>query len=161
MTNKNLPVLKKDTELEFPHALLISASAGSGKTYTLTQRYIQLLLSGNIPFNKIENILAVTFTNNAAKEMKTRILGWLKELALDKDCEKMDETLKLISLNRDAIHEKAKNLVELVIDNYSDFHIQTIDSFLTRSMTCSVAELGLPLNPEITMTYDALIDSAL
>ncbi|MBU2530854.1 MAG: UvrD-helicase domain-containing protein, partial [Elusimicrobia bacterium] len=159
--NKNLPVLKKDTELEFPHALLISASAGSGKTYTLTQRYVQLLLSGNIPFNKIENILAVTFTNNAAKEMKTRILGWLKELALDKDCEKMDETLKLISLNRDAIHEKAKNLVELIIDNYSDFHIQTIDSFLTRIMTCSVAELSLPLNPEITMTYDALIDSAL
>ncbi len=159
--NQNLPVLKKDTELGFPHALLISASAGSGKTYTLTERYIQLLLSGNIPFNKIENILAVTFTNNAAKEMKSRILGWLKELALDKNCEKMEETLTLISLSREAIHEKAKKSVELVIDNYSDFHIQTIDSFLTRIMTCSVAELGLPLNPEITMTYDLLIDSAL
>ena len=161
MTNQNNPVLKKDSELKFPHALLISASAGSGKTYTLTQRYIQLLLSGNIPYNRIENILAVTFTNNAAKEMKSRILSWLKEIALDADCEKMDETLKLISLSREAIHEKAKNLVEFVIDNYSDFHIQTIDSFLTRIMTCSVAELGLPLNPEITMTYDLLIDSAL
>ncbi|MCK5106564.1 MAG: UvrD-helicase domain-containing protein, partial [Elusimicrobiales bacterium] len=72
MTNQNNPVLKKDSELKFPHALLISASAGSGKTYTLTQRYIQLLLSGNIPYNRIENILAVTFTNNAAKEMKSR-----------------------------------------------------------------------------------------
>ncbi|MCG2726891.1 MAG: UvrD-helicase domain-containing protein [Elusimicrobia bacterium] len=159
--NQNASVLKKDTELKFPHALLISASAGSGKTYTLTRRYIQLLLSSKIPFNKIENILAVTFTNNAAKEMKSRILGWLKEIALDKNCGKMEETLKLISLSRDAIHEKAKKAVELVIDNYSDFHIQTIDSFLTRIMSCSVAELGLPLNPEITMTYDALIDLAL
>ncbi len=161
MIDKNIPVLKKDTDLKFPHALLISASAGSGKTYTLTQRYIQLLLSSNIPFNRIENILAVTFTNNAAKEMKTRILGWLKEIALNPDCEKMDETLKLISLSREAIHEKAKKAVEFVIDNYSDFHIQTIDSFLTRIMTCSVAELGLPLNHEITMTYDVLIESAL
>ena len=65
---QNAPVLKKDTDLKFPHALLISASAGSGKTYTLTQRYVQLLISGKIPFNRIENILAVTFTNNAAKE---------------------------------------------------------------------------------------------
>jgi ATP-dependent exoDNAse (exonuclease V) beta subunit len=161
MIDKNIPVLKKDTDLQFPHALLISASAGSGKTYTLTQRYIQLLLSADIPFNRIENILAVTFTNNAAKEMKTRILSWLKEIALDSNCEKMDETLKLISLSREAIHEKAKKAVELVIDNYSDFHIQTIDSFLTRIMTCSVAELGLPLNHEITMTYDVLIESAL
>ena len=49
-TNKSAaPVLKSDTELKFPHALLISASAGSGKTYTLTQRYVQFLLSDKVP----------------------------------------------------------------------------------------------------------------
>ncbi|MEI7481159.1 MAG: UvrD-helicase domain-containing protein [Elusimicrobiota bacterium] len=154
-------VLDKDTALKFPHALLISASAGSGKTYTLAQRYVQFLLSEKVPNNNLSGILAVTFTNNAAKEMKSRILAWLKALALDKNCEKMEETLELVSLSRDEIHGRARDLVERVINNYSDFHIQTIDSFLARIMTASVDELKLPLNPRITMAYDILIDLAL
>ena len=131
-SDKAAPVLEGDKTLKFPHALLISASAGSGKTYTLTQRYVQFLLSEKVPNNDLPNILAVTFTNNAAKEMKARILAWLKELALDKDCAKMDETLRLVSLSRDEAHKKAQALVDRVIANYSDFHIQTIDSFLAR-----------------------------
>jgi len=160
--NKNVVlVLKSDTELKFPHALLISASAGSGKTYTLTQRYVQFLLSENIPNHSLENILAVTFTNNAAKEMKTRILEWLKDIALHPDSPKMDETLRLVDISRAEAQKKAVALVERIIDNYSDFHIQTIDSFMTRVMTASVSELNLPLNPEITMSYDDLIELAL
>ncbi|MBU2573501.1 MAG: UvrD-helicase domain-containing protein [Elusimicrobia bacterium] len=155
------PVLEKDAKLRFPHALLISASAGSGKTYTLTQRYVQFLLSDIIPGNSLQNILAVTFTNNAAKEMKVRILKWLKELALDKNCSKMDETLELVSLSRDEVHKRAAVLVDRIISDYSDFHVQTIDSFLARVMTASVDELKLPLDPEITMSYDLLIDRAL
>ena len=154
-------MLEGDKTLGFPHALLISASAGSGKTYTLTQRYVQFLLSERVPNNDISGILAVTFTNNAAKEMKARILAWLKELALDKNCAKMDETLALVSLSREAAHARAQQLVERVIANYSDFHIQTIDSFLARVMSASVDELKLPLRAEITMAYDVLIDLAL
>ena len=155
------PVLESDRTLKFPHALLISASAGSGKTYTLAQRYVQFLLSEKVPNNDLSNILAVTFTNNAAKEMKARILAWLKDLALDRDPAKMEETLALVSLDRAAVKARAAALVDQVIGNYSDFHIQTIDSFLARVMTASVDELKLPLNPEITMSYDLLIDLAL
>ncbi|MDP2866871.1 MAG: UvrD-helicase domain-containing protein, partial [Elusimicrobiota bacterium] len=155
------PVLEGDKTLRFPHALLISASAGSGKTYTLTQRYVQFLLSEKVPDNDLSGILAVTFTNNAAKEMKARILAWLKELALDKNCGKMDETLALVSLSREEAHKRAGELVERIINNYSDFHIQTIDSFLARVMSASVDELKLPLKAEITMAYDVLIDLAL
>ena len=154
-------MLEGDKTLNFPHALLISASAGSGKTYTLTQRYVQFLLSEKVPNNELTGILAVTFTNNAAKEMKARILAWLKELALDKDCAKMDETLALVSLSRDEVHQRARVLVDRIISNYSDFHIQTIDSFLARVMSASVDELQLPLKAEITMAYDVLIDLAL
>src|ERR1035437_10088274 len=157
---KAAPVLEGDKTLKFPHALLISASAGSGKTYTLTQRYVQFLLSDKVPDNELSGILAVTFTNNAAKDMNARILAWLKELALDKECGKMDETLALVSLSRDEAHKRAQELVERVISNYSDFHIQTIDSFLTRIMSASVDELKLPLKAEITMAYDVLIDLA-
>ena len=158
---KAAPVLEGDKTLKFPHALLISASAGSGKTYTLTQRYVQFLLSEKVPDNDLSGILAVTFTNNAAKEMKARILAWLKELALDKNCGKMDETLALVSLSREEAHKRAGELVERIINNYSDFHIQTIDSFLARVMSASVDELKLPLKAEITMAYDLLIDLAL
>ncbi|MDQ7773522.1 MAG: UvrD-helicase domain-containing protein [Elusimicrobiales bacterium] len=155
------PVLESDKKLAFPHALLISASAGSGKTYTLTQRYVQLLLSEKVPNNDLSSILAVTFTNNAAKEMKARILGWLKDLALERDEEKIKETMALVSLSRAEVVKRAGALVERVIDNYSDFHIQTIDSFLARVMAASVDELKLPLKAEITMAYDVLIDLAL
>lgn len=154
-------ILEKDSDLEFPHALLISASAGSGKTYTLTKRYVQFILSGKVPANGLENILAVTFTNNAAKEMKTRILEWLKELALNPKSPKFVETAELVDMSEKKIREKAAEAIEMILDDYSNFHIQTIDSFLTRIMSCSVAELNLPLKPDITMTYDKLMEAAL
>lgn len=161
MSEKPAPVLESDKTLRFPHALLISASAGSGKTYTLTQRYVQFLLSEKVPNNDLPNILAVTFTNNAAKEMKRRILEWLKALALDRDEDKLKETMALVSLPRAEIVKRAGALVDRIIANYSDFHIQTIDSFLARVMAASVDELRLPLKAEITMAYDVLIDLAL
>ncbi|MCM2266278.1 MAG: UvrD-helicase domain-containing protein [Elusimicrobiales bacterium] len=155
------PVLEGDKTLRFPHALLISASAGSGKTYTLTQRYVQFLLSEKVPNNDLSNILAVTFTNNAAKEMKARILAWLKDLALERDPAKLQETLELVALPRAEVVKRAGVLVERLIADYSDFHVQTIDSFLARVMTASADELKLPLKAEITTAYDALIDLAL
>lgn len=158
---KEKPVLEGDKTLKFPHAMLISASAGSGKTYTLTQRYVQFLLSDKVPGNDLPNILAVTFTNNAAKEMKARILAWLKDLALARDEDRIKETMALVSRPREEIIKRAGELVERILSNYADFQIQTIDSFLARVMSASVIELGLPLKAEITMAYDVLIDLAL
>lgn len=154
-------VLKKDTDLKFPHVLLISASAGSGKTHTLSLRYIQLLLSDNVPFNKIENILAVTFTNNAAKEMKQRILDWLKELALGEDSPELEQTLEIVNLSKSEIQKKSRKILDEILDNYSDFHVQTIDSFMARVLSCSVDELELPLGVNITTSYSGLIDAAI
>ncbi|RLF78439.1 hypothetical protein DRN32_06695, partial [Thermococci archaeon] len=65
-----MSVLGKDTELKFPHVLIVEASAGSGKTHTLAKRFVQFLLSSKIPNSELSNILAITFTNNAAREMK-------------------------------------------------------------------------------------------
>lgn len=66
-------------------SLIVEASAGSGKTYELAKRYIQLLFHPNLQTDEIplRNILAVTFTNKAAFEMKGRILEFLKKIALD------------------------------------------------------------------------------
>ncbi len=71
-------ILQKDKDIYFPHFTVLKASAGSGKTRTLTERFVQFILSEEIPCNRLRNILAITFSNNAAREMKERILMWLK-----------------------------------------------------------------------------------
>lgn len=82
-----MSILENDTHLSFPANIVVSASAGSGKTYTLAQRYVQFLLSDRIPNSGLRNILAMTFTNLAAKEMRQRVLRYLKALALGRERE--------------------------------------------------------------------------
>lgn len=60
--------------------LAVNAGAGTGKTKVLTERYLYILDKGNLEENKeIESIVAITFTNKAAQEMKDRIRGELKK----------------------------------------------------------------------------------
>jgi len=71
-----------EAPLEFPHFTVLRASAGSGKTYALARRFVFFLLSNSVPKNQLNNLLAITFSNNAAREMKERILSLLKQLYL-------------------------------------------------------------------------------
>ena len=91
-------ILKRDGDLSFPHLTLLKASAGSGKTHALTQRFVQFILSEKISQNHLRNILAVTFSNNAAKEMKQRILSWLKK-ACFRDPESLHQLSQILSLD--------------------------------------------------------------
>ena len=59
---------------------VLSASAGSGKTYQLVLQYLSILLDNKSP-NKFKGIVAITFTNKASLEMKTRIIDALFNLA--------------------------------------------------------------------------------
>ncbi|HCC48926.1 MAG TPA: hypothetical protein DEQ38_12540 [Elusimicrobia bacterium] len=137
--------------------ILISASAGSGKTHALTRRYVRLLLAGNRP----ESILAVTFTNNAAKEMKERILSWLKKSASAEVCNETTQLLADTSLKMPELKAKAGAILEDLLANYYNLHVQTIDSFLNRIAMAAAGELGMPLNPDITMSHKRLVDVAL
>ncbi len=156
-----MSALDKDTKLEFPHVLVIDASAGSGKTHTLTQRFVQLILSNQISRNELANVLAITFTNNAAREMKERILNWLKKLAFDEDCDEKSQTLELVDITSQELSQKATKAVENILNRYSDFHIQTIDSFMSQVLRSSVIELKLPPGVEVTKAYDNLLDYTL
>jgi ATP-dependent helicase/nuclease subunit A len=151
-------ILEKDSTISFPHFTLLKASAGSGKTYSLAERFVQFLLSGHIPQNRLRNILAITFSNNAAKEMKERILSWLKDLYFN-DPEKIEEISKIVSLRREHLAEKAGAKIDDILRNYTEFQVKTIDSFMTSIYKASAINLGyspdfdIALAPEKIMAY--------
>lgn len=150
-------VLEKDTEISFPHFTILKASAGSGKTHALTQRLVQFLLSDQIERNSLRNILAITFSNNAAKEMKDRTLLWLKAVCLG-DRKTIDELRKIVSLDAVRMSEKAENLIQNIFANYADLQIKTIDSFMTTVFKSSAIDFGYDPEFEILMNNDLLID---
>ena len=143
--------LDKDTSLTLPSYTVISASAGSGKTHTLTQRFVQILLSEHIPHNSLRNILAVTFTNNAVREMRARVMDYLKALALG-DQEKLREATALVSMSEERVREKARVVIEEILNNYSDLQIMTIDGFMTRVFKTSSFDLGF--QPDLEIIFD-------
>ncbi|MBI5806485.1 UvrD-helicase domain-containing protein [candidate division TA06 bacterium] len=146
---------------EFPQWLLIEASAGSGKTHALARRYVEYLLSADIAHRRPANLLAITFTKNAAREMKERILAWLKELALSADSEKLAQIRPLLGIEDQEIKVLAGDMVGQIITGYSDFQVQTIDSFTNRLARASARELGFRPDFKVAMSYGQLLDFAL
>jgi hypothetical protein len=134
-----VPILEKDVNLPFPHFTLLKASAGSGKTYALTQRFIQFLLSGKIPRNALRNILAITSSNNASIEMKERVLERLKLIHFDNP-EHMGELLQIVSLDIETMRENTGTLIEEILAHYSDFQLRTIDSFMSTVFKASAID---------------------
>ncbi len=152
-------ILSNDNTLALPDFTLVSASAGSGKTHTLTFRALQLLLSDRIRPNDLQNILAATFTNNAALEMKQRIVATLKEASFGNE-KTIEQLREIVSLSPEALKVRAAAAVETIFDRYSDFQVQTIDSFLTRVLKVSALEFGLPPQFDLVLDSDALLDEA-
>ena len=159
---------------ERPEVCIVEASAGSGKTYALAKRYIQLMLKLSLedPSSSIvmKQILALTFTNKAAYEMKERILEFLKKIALGHISDKEEEIiLHPIGLSRSQAKSVAFKLMEDVIYNYNYFQVQTIDKFINALLSGSAFKLGLTANFKIQtnsneyfeQSLDCLIDRAL
>ena len=124
-----ISILKRDGDLSFPHITLLKAAAGSGKSHALTQRFVQFILSEKIPQNHLRNILAITFSNNASKEMKQRILSWLKKICF-RDPETLHQLSQILSLDENRLVSRAETLIDEILLNYSDFQVKTIDSFM-------------------------------
>ena len=149
-------VLEKDSTISFPHFTLLKASAGSGKTYSLTERFVQFLLSGQIPQNHLRNILAITFSNNAAKVMKERILAWLKDLYFN-DPEKIEEVSEIVSVKKEYLAQKAGAKVDEILRNYTEFQVKTIDSFMTSIYKASAVNLGYSPDFDMVMVPEEII----
>ena len=126
------------------------ASAGSGKTFTLAVEFIKLLI---VNPKKYENILAVTFTNKATEEMKHRIVSQL--YGISKGLRSSDSYLQKIAselqYDHDLVRMRAGQALHFLLHNYSQFHIQTIDSFFQSVLRNMVKELGLGNNMRISL----------
>jgi ATP-dependent helicase/nuclease subunit A len=148
--------LEKDSSILFPHFTLLKASAGSGKTYSLTERFVQFLLSNKIPQNHLRNILAISFSNNAAKEMKERILSWLKDIYFN-DPEKIEKLSEIVSLRKEDLPGRAEATIDEILRNYTEFQVKTIDSFMTSIYKASAINLGYSPDFDIVMAPENIM----
>jgi ATP-dependent exoDNAse (exonuclease V) beta subunit len=142
---------------------IYNASAGSGKTYTITKEYLSILLKEPQPF-RFQFILAVTFTNKAASEMKTRILNTLIGFA-GLDSTKLDRNLlhtiaKQIDIEPDEIKNRSYSILKQLLNNYADFEVSTIDSFNHRIIRTFARDLRISQNFSIELDAKDLITKA-
>ena len=132
---------------------VINASAGSGKTYTLVQRLLIICLRYPNQPDAIRTVIALTFTNKAANEMKERILFYLGEFVKDNYSENQD--LKNIQealaeqgyrISLDDLQLRSQKVLDYILHHYSTLNIGTIDKFNSRLVKSFSYELGLAQN---------------
>lgn len=135
------------------------SSAGSGKTYTLVLEYLLMVLKNPTYYR---NILAATFTNKAANEMKSRVLKALF-LLINKDGESSDERKALVNQLVDRgltsssdFSAEAGQVFTSILHHYNDFNIVTLDSFTHRLVKTFARDLGLPALFEVKIEEAAL-----
>ena len=132
---------------------ILKASAGSGKTFSLTLHYLTLLLFNE---NSYREILAVTFTNKATAEMKERILGVLHGLAIADKSPKTEAFRQLLLEHFTAydpiqLQQKAHDVYRRILHDYSRFTVSTIDGFSQKVIRSFTYELNLDAAFKIEM----------
>ncbi len=149
--------------MQRPSFSIYDASAGSGKTYALVKEYLKIILVA--PKNDAyRNILAITFTNKAVHEMKSRIVGNLSEFAKDEPSQKaldlMQDLAKETELSIIQIKTKSQQIIKHIIHNYAAFDISTIDKFTHKVIRAFAHDLGLPMTFEVTLDTENLLIEA-
>ncbi|WP_443924951.1 UvrD-helicase domain-containing protein [Prevotella sp.] len=133
------------------YALTIyKASAGSGKTFTLSVEYIKLLIKDPQSYR---STLAVTFTNKATEEMKLRILSQLYGIwkLLPDSKSYIDKIKEDLDVTEEYMSERAGIALHNIVHNYSYFRIETIDSFFQSVLRNLARELDLTANLRIEL----------
>lgn len=143
--------------------IIYRSSAGSGKTYTLALEYLKLALQSPAAFR---NILAVTFTNKATREMKGRIVQFLYELVNNKNqmLQEMLETsseLSATGLKGELLRKRARQVLSNILHAYSYFSVMTIDSFFQKVIRAFAREMGLQAGFAIELDQERVLDEVI
>ncbi|TDE54977.1 UvrD-helicase domain-containing protein [Flavobacterium sp. GT3P67] len=149
--------------MQRPSFSIYDASAGSGKTYALVKEYLKIILVA--PKNDAyRNILAITFTNKAVHEMKSRIVGSLSEFAKDEPAQKAQDLMQDLAIDTELsiiqIKTKSQQIIKHIIHNYAAFDISTIDKFTHKVIRAFAHDLNLPMTFEVTLDTENLLVEA-
>jgi ATP-dependent exoDNAse (exonuclease V) beta subunit len=135
--------------------LVLKSSAGSGKTYALVRHFLSLSLKSEEAY-AYSHILAITFTNAAAAEMKERVLERLHEFTFPKALEGKNELFNDIRKELDVspmiLQERARKTLSHMLHNYSRLSISTIDSFTHRIVRAFAKDLQI--HPDFSIEMD-------
>jgi ATP-dependent exoDNAse (exonuclease V) beta subunit len=142
-----------------PSFQIFNASAGSGKTFTLVKEYLKVVLQSSDVFY-FQKILAITFTNKAAGEMKERVMKSLSDAAEEVENDIIEQILQETTLDKATVKERSTKVLNAILQNYSAFSITTIDSFTHKIIKNFAFDLGLTLNFEVEMDAVSLLNEA-
>ena len=149
--------------MQKPAFSIYDASAGSGKTYTLVKEYLKIILSSN-KNDAYRNILAITFTNKAVHEMKSRIVNSLSEFCKDIPNGKATDLMRDIAhetgISPTDIRTKSQGIIRHIIHNYAAFDISTIDKFTHKVIRAFAHDLDLPITFEVSLDTENLLTEA-
>ncbi len=121
--------------MSFQPYLALSAAAGSGKTFALSVRYISLLFMGESP----SSILAATFTNKAASEMRQRVVDSLRNLGDNEAF--LNAVMEQTGFTKNELFAKQSEVLDIFLSSSS--YIVTLDSFFSSILRSSSLEIGL------------------
>ncbi|WP_317898273.1 UvrD-helicase domain-containing protein [Aurantibacillus circumpalustris] len=133
--------------------VVYKSSAGSGKTFTLVKEYLRLALceEKKLSYN-YKRILAVTFTNKAASEMKSRVIEALNQISYNQSLPFIGQLLSdELQLSAEELKKRSNYVLNHILHHYSDFSIGTIDSFTHKIVKTFAHDLKLPVNFTIEM----------
>jgi ATP-dependent helicase/nuclease subunit A len=136
---------------------IYSASAGSGKTFNLTSAYLNHLFRSRYNYRKI---LAVTFTNKATAEMKSRILDQLYILVNGKKSDYLADLVKDTGRNEEFIRKEAGEILFSILHDFSRFSVSTIDTFFQKILRAFTREAGLHSGFNIELDHNLILSTA-
>ena len=141
------------------HFTVYKASAGSGKTFRLAVQYITMLVREPESYR---HILAVTFTNKATAEMKQRILAQLYGIGhnLPGSLSYYNEVKKAVTYNEQTIRHNALLALDMILQDYGRFRVETIDSFFQTILRSLARELHIGANLTLELDTELVIDEA-
>ncbi len=156
-----------ETMLQQKPLTVYSASAGSGKTFSLVQEYLGLTIDNGKGKDPFKHVIAMTFTNKAAWEMKSRIIEALDMLSnmdqLSEEKRKKAETILKLTveetgLSASEIKANAQRTLSGILHSYEEFHVMTIDKFSLRLIRTFNKDLELPEDFEVVLDENEIIE---